>query len=79
MKARHAIALAWTLVTSMALLAGCQKQDGPAETAGRKIDEAGQKLSRDAERAGDKINEAARNAGDRIDKAGEKMQDAGSR
>jgi len=37
---------------ALTVAAGCQKQEGPAEKAGKQIDKA-------VEKAGDKINEAA--------------------
>ncbi|MFZ5504229.1 MAG: hypothetical protein ACOY7P_01935 [Pseudomonadota bacterium] len=68
-KAYEGTGRVWMLAACLAVLSGCQKQEGPMENAGRKIDEAGDKLSRDADRAGEKIDEATQ-------KAGEKIQDA---
>lgn len=45
------------------------KKEGPAERAGRNIDEA-------AEKAGKKIDEAATKTGDKIEEAGKKLKDA---
>jgi hypothetical protein len=43
-----------------AALAGCQKE-GPAESAGKKVDRAIDKTGQSIERAGDKIRDAAKN------------------
>ena len=49
------------LIVIAALLAlGACKQEGPAEKAGRKIDQAGEKASRSIEKAGEDIRDAAR-------------------
>jgi hypothetical protein len=45
------------------------KKEGPAERAGKKIDET-------VEKAGDKIKESAEKAGDKIEKAGDKMKES---
>lgn len=50
------------------VLAGCESQ-GPAEQAGRQIDQATQQ-------AGDKAKEAGTAVGDKIEKAGEYLDDA---
>lgn len=42
--------------------AGCQKQEGPAERAGRGIDKAVEKTGQQIEKAGEKIQEAAKGA-----------------
>ncbi|GAB3553455.1 hypothetical protein GCM10027343_40230 [Noviherbaspirillum agri] len=54
-------------------LAACEKQDategkGPAEQAGRQIDQA-------ASRAGEELNKAAEKAGQGLQELGQKMQD----
>lgn len=65
-------------IACLAVLAGCQKQEGPMEDAGRRMDEAGDKIARDVDRAtdraGEKIDEAKRKVGENIEKAGEKIQ-----
>jgi len=50
-----------TLLTIIivAALAGCH-QEGPAEKAGRQIDEAGKAASRSIEKAGENIRDAAK-------------------
>jgi hypothetical protein len=40
-------------------LAGCQRE-GPAEKAGRQLDEAGKAASRNIEKAGDNIRDAVK-------------------
>lgn len=69
MKARHNFKLAGLSLLLLVGLAACDKP-GPAETAGKKIDQtaeaAGRKIEQTAEAAGKKINETT-------DKVGEKM------
>ena len=45
------------------------KKEGPAERAGKKIDET-------VEKAGEKIEESAEKAGDKIEEAGEKVKES---
>jgi len=45
------------------------KKEGPAERAGKKIDET-------VEKAGDKIKKSAEKAGDKIEEAGDKMKES---
>jgi len=45
------------------------KKEGPAERAGKKMDET-------VEKTGDKIKESAHKAGDKIEEAGEKVKEA---
>ena len=48
-----------------ALIAGlfaCQKNEGPAERAGKQIDKAVEKAGQQIEKAGDKIDDAAKAA-----------------
>lgn len=63
-----------TVITALALgfllgLAGCE-EEGPAEKAGERIDEAAEKAGDEMEEAGDEIEEAA-------EKAEEEMEDDG--
>lgn len=67
-----------TVILSVILAAGlgaCQKNDpsaeqqGPAETAGKQIDQA-------AAKAGEHLNKAAEKAGEGLAKVGEKLQGA---
>ncbi|MDO8301666.1 MAG: hypothetical protein Q7T18_00340 [Sedimentisphaerales bacterium] len=55
-------ALNLTLVMSVLLvtLSGCQKQEGPAERAGKEVDKAVEKTGQKIEKAGDKIEDAAK-------------------
>jgi hypothetical protein len=46
----------------LAGLAGCQKQEGPAERAGRQIDKAVEKAGQQIEKAGENIQDAAKGA-----------------
>ena len=50
-----------SLVASMliASMPGCQKQEGPAELAGKEVDKAVDKVGQQLEKAGDKIQDAA--------------------
>jgi hypothetical protein len=66
------------ILSALALVAGlgaCQKkeataeQKGPAETAGKQLDQA-------AVKAGEEINKAAVKAGEGLAKVGEKLQNA---
>lgn len=41
-------------------LAGCEKPAGPAETAGKEVDQAVQSAGRQIERAGENIQDAAK-------------------
>ena len=45
------------------------KKEGPAERAGKKVDET-------VEKAGGKIKESAEKAGDKIEEAGEKVKES---
>lgn len=44
------------------LAAGCQKEEGPAERAGKAIDNAVQKAGKDIEKAGQDIQKSAEDA-----------------
>lgn len=41
-------------------LSGCQKQEGPAEKAGKSVDNAVDKVGQQVEKAGDKIQDATK-------------------
>ncbi len=49
-------------------VAGCQKQEGPAEQAGKKVDEAIDKAGEQVEKAGEAIQDAAKDAKEKIDR-----------
>jgi hypothetical protein len=46
----------------MAGLSGCKKQEGPAERAGKAVDNAVQEAGKKIEQAGEKIQDAAKEA-----------------
>ena len=46
----------------LAGLAGCQKEEGPAERAGKALDNAVQEAGKQIEKAGEKIQDAAKEA-----------------
>lgn len=52
MEARKSALICVFAALALAVAAGCQRQEGPAEKAGKQIDKA-------VEKAGDKIDEAA--------------------
>jgi len=41
-------------------LAGCQKQEGPAEKAGKEVDKAAQTVGKQIEKAGESIQDTAK-------------------
>lgn len=49
--------LSITIVLAALALSGCQRE-GPAEKAGRKIDNAADKTARSVEKAGDNVRDA---------------------
>lgn len=57
LKKRPTAALAVSAL--MLALLGCQKHEGPAESAGKEVDKAAQKTGEQIEKAGDKIQDAA--------------------
>lgn len=58
---RSAVAVVATGLLVLTLF-GCQKQEGPAEKAGKKIDNALSQAGQQIDKAGDKIQGAARDA-----------------
>lgn len=48
------------LASFLGALSGCQKQEGPAETAGKELDKAAEKVGQQLEKAGDSIQDAAK-------------------
>lgn len=95
MKPRNLFYAALAVAIVVASLTGCQKQPeagaGPAEQAGRKLDQVTQKagaeltqaardtneqLSEAAKKTSEKLNEATEEAGRKIEKAGEKIQES---
>jgi predicted small lipoprotein YifL len=47
------------MMITLAALAGCQRE-GPAEKAGRQVDEAGKAASRSIEKAGENVRDAVK-------------------
>ena len=47
-------------IALVAMLTACQKQEGPAERAGKQIDKAVDKAGQQIEKAGEKIQDAAK-------------------
>jgi hypothetical protein len=78
MKVPYSFKLAAISMLLAAGLAACDRP-GPAETAGKKIDQtaeaAGKKIEQTAEAAGRKIEQTAEAAGRKISDAGDKMGD----
>lgn len=72
MEFKLTIRTALVMTALLATLSGCQKQEGPAEKAGQKIDNA-------VTKSGEKIDEAKEKLGETLEKAGENMQDAAKR
>ena len=58
MKLNKSTASALAVSALMLGLFGCQKHEGPAESAGKEIDKAAQKTGDKIEKAGDKIQDA---------------------
>jgi hypothetical protein len=54
--ARTSLAIGALFVT----LSGCQKQEGPAEQAGKEVDQATEKVGEQIEKAGESIQDAAK-------------------
>jgi predicted small secreted protein len=69
MKLGKTVSAALALGSLLAALSGCQKQEGPAEQAGKEVDNA-------AEQAGKDVDKAAEKVGEQIEEAGENIQDA---
>ena len=72
MKFKMTIGSTVVMTALLAALSGCQKQEGPAEKAGQKIDKA-------VEKAGEKIDQTTEKLGEKVEKAGENIQDAAKR
>jgi len=51
-----------------AAVVGCESSEGPAERAGKQIDQA-------AEQTGDTIDQAVENAGEKIEETGDAIQE----
>jgi len=60
MKFSKSALVAVAIGSLIAGLSGCQKEEGPAERAGREIDKAAEKVGKSVEKAGEKIQDAAK-------------------
>lgn len=65
------------VVTGVLLLAlaACQKE-GPAERAGKEIDQTAETVGKKVDAAGNKVERAAEKTGDALENAGGKIKDA---
>jgi hypothetical protein len=83
---RNLLAAAFIAAFAVIGLGACEKKNesaGPAETAGREIDQAAATTNDKLQKAGDKISESAielrKKVGEKMEQAGEKMQKAADR
>jgi len=60
MKFSKYVATVFAMGILVAALLGCQKQEGPAEHAGKEVDKAVEKAGQQIEKAGDNIQDAAK-------------------
>jgi hypothetical protein len=60
MKPGKTLTTALIMTALLAALFGCQKQEGPAEKAGRQVDKAVESVGQQIEKAGDAIQDAAK-------------------
>jgi hypothetical protein len=60
MKFSKAVSAALVMSALLVALPGCQKQEGPAERAGKEVDKAVEKTGQQIEKAGDRIQDAAK-------------------
>ena len=60
MKPRTTAKTCLLAVALLATLVGCQKQEGPAERAGKEVDKAVEKVGQQVEKAGDSIQDATK-------------------
>ena len=72
MKFKITMVASVVMTVLLVALSGCQKQEGPAEKAGQKIDKA-------VEKAGEKIDQTTEKLGEKVEKAGENIRDAAKR
>ncbi|HQT30862.1 MAG TPA: hypothetical protein PLE48_07045 [Thiobacillus sp.] len=59
MRAMKALTLVLAFSATLAALAGCDKQEGPAEEAGKEVDQASEQVGQSLEKAGENIQDAA--------------------
>jgi hypothetical protein len=60
MKLAKTVSAALFVSALLIVLSGCQKQEGPAEKAGKEIDKAVEKTGQQLEKAGEAIQDAAK-------------------
>ncbi len=60
MKPRDSVGAALIIGTLLLALSACQKQEGPAERAGKEADKAVDKVGQQIEKAGEKIQDTAK-------------------
>jgi hypothetical protein len=60
MTLKNTISTAIVMSAFVVALAGCQKEAGPAEKAGKAVDNATEKAGQQIEKAGDNIQDAAK-------------------
>ena len=65
MKLGETVSAALVMAALLAALSGCQKQEGPAEHAGKEVDKAVEKAGQQIEKAGASIQDTAK--GDKQD------------
>ena len=59
MRAMRTLTLALAFSGALAALAGCDKQEGPTEEAGKQVDQASEQVGQSLEQAGENIQDAA--------------------
>ncbi|MBK7564102.1 conserved exported hypothetical protein [Candidatus Propionivibrio aalborgensis] len=60
MKLVKTVSAALFVSALLVALSGCQKQEGPAEKAGKEMDKAAEKVGQQIEKAGEAIQDAAK-------------------
>jgi PBP1b-binding outer membrane lipoprotein LpoB len=60
MKPQKSVSAALIISALLVALSGCQKQEGPAEQAGKEVDQATEKVGEQIEKAGDSIQDTAK-------------------
>ena len=60
MKFGRTVSTALILGVLVAALSGCQKKEGPAEQAGKVVDQTVEKVGQQVEKAGESIQDAAK-------------------
>ena len=69
MNTSNTVRVALVVGALLAAISGCQKQEGPAERAGKQLDQA-------VEQAGKDVDKAVEKTGEQMEKAGESIRDA---